>query len=190
MLLTEKKGNYKVSREEWIGAARKALIKMGIAGVKIERLAQKLGVTRGGFYWFFANRNDLFDALLADWENTNTKPFFDAVEKAGPNGLDQLKALAELWIAEKAFSPAYDGAIRDWARTSARARQVTERVDDRRLKLLTSVFQTIGYKGEEAFIRARVTYFHQLGYYSLGLHETDEQRHHYLPLYLKILVGQ
>jgi AcrR family transcriptional regulator len=190
VLLSEKKGNFKVSRDEWIVAARKTLIKTGIAGVKIERLADKLGVTRGGFYWFFTDRNDLYDALLADWENTNTLPFFDAVEKAGPDGRGQLKALAELWIAEKEFSPAYDSAIRDWARTSARARQVVERVDGRRITLLTKVFEMIGYKGEEAFIRARLTYFHQVGYYSMGLRETDERRHHYLPLYLNILAGK
>lgn len=190
MLLTTKKGNYKVSRAEWIAAARKTLIKSGIAGVKIERLADRLGVSRGGFYWFFTNRNDLYDALLADWENTNTKPFFDAVAKAGPDGMTQFTALAELWIAEKDFSPAYDAAIRDWARTSSRARQIVERVDGRRIALVTSVCEALGYKGEEAFIRARITYFHQIGYYSLELHETEEQRHHYLPLYLKILAGR
>ena len=190
MLLTEKKGNYKVSREEWIAAARKSLIKTGIAGVKIERMADDLGVTRGGFYWFFKNRNALFDALLADWENTNTKPFFDIVEKAGSDGMDQFKALAELWIAEKDFSPAYDSAVRDWARTSKRARLVVERVDDRRIALVTRVCENIGYAGEEAFIRARITYFHQVGYYSLGLREPEEKRHHYLPLYLKILTGK
>jgi AcrR family transcriptional regulator len=190
MIPVQKKGNFKVSREEWIAAARKTLIREGISGVKVERLADKLGVSRGGFYWFFKNRNELMDALLEDWEKTNTLPFFAAVERAGPDGLEQIRAIAELWIAEKEFSPAYDSAIRDWARISSRARAVVEKVDDKRIGLLTTVCQRLGFEEKEAFIRARVIYFHQIGYYSLGLRESDDLRHQYLPLYIKILAGR
>jgi AcrR family transcriptional regulator len=189
MVLLKKKGNFKVSREEWIAMARKTLIREGISGVKVERLADKLGVSRGGFYWFFKNRNEMMDALLVDWENTNTLPLFDVVEKAGPDGLAQFKAIAELWLAEKDFSPAYDSAIRDWARVSGRARAVVEKVDERRINLLTSICERLGFDAEEAFIRARITYFHQIGYYSLGLRESEDLRHQYLPLYIKILAG-
>ena len=159
MTKPEKRGNFKVSREEWITEARKTLIKEGIAGVKVERLAKKLGVTRGGFYWFFKSRNDLLDSLLEDWEQTNTAPLFNAVENAGPDGQKQFDQLVRAWITEKSFSPAYDAAMRDWARTSATARTRVERIDDKRIGLLTDIFRRMGYDDEEAFIRGRITYF-------------------------------
>ncbi len=185
-----KKGNFKVSREEWLALARKTLISEGVNGVKVERLAAKLGVTRGGFYWFFKNRQELLDALLEDWKTANTKPFFDAVANAGPDGRDQFDAITNLYVSEEDFSPAYDAAVRDWARTSLKARHAVEAADDARIALLTDIFKTMGYDAEEAFIRARVTYFHQVGYYALGIKESKETREHYLPLYSKILSGK
>ncbi len=189
MTKSEKRGNFKVSRDEWLTEARKTLIREGIAGVKVERLAKKLGVTRGGFYWFFKSRSDLLDALLEDWEQTNTAPLFNTVENAGPDGHDQFEQLVRAWIAEKSFSPAYDAAMRDWARTSAKARTCVARVDNKRIGLLSDIFQRMGYNDEEAFIRARITYFHQVGYYSIGIHESQDIREAYLPLYNKVLTG-
>ena len=56
------------TRDEWVAMARKLLIREGIAGVKIDRLAKRLGVTRGGFYWRFTGLNDLLDARLGHRE--------------------------------------------------------------------------------------------------------------------------
>mgnify|MGYP005842861779 CR=1 FL=1 len=186
----KKKGNFKVSREEWLDLARKILIKSGIDAVKIERLANKLGVTRGGFYWFFKGRQELFDALLEDWKTTNTQPFFEAVANAGPDPMDQFNSVTRLYLREKDFSPAYDGAIRDWARTSPEARKAVEQIDEKRISLLTSIFEAMGYPRKEAFIRARVTYFHQIGYYAMGIKENKDTRERYLPLYTQILTGK
>lgn len=190
MNLVEKKGNFKVSREEWIATARRVLIERGIAGVTIENLAATLKVTRGGFYWFFKKRTDLLNELLKDWEITNTKPFFDAVENAGEDGLSQLKAFFSVWMTEQDFSPAYDTAIREWARHAPKARKVLERVDNARIELLTSIYKQMGYDDDEALIRGRVAYYHQIGYYSLGVTESPENRKRYLPIYTKILSGR
>ncbi|MEX1147996.1 MAG: TetR/AcrR family transcriptional regulator [Sphingomonadales bacterium] len=184
-----KKGNFKVSREEWIAAARDALIREGVNAVKIERLAFKLGVTRGGFYWFFKGRQQLLDALLADWQTTNTQAFIDAIRDAGPDGQVQFRAMIDIYLNEDAFSPAYDAAVRDWARTSQTARRAVEATDDQRINLMAGVFRVMGYDTDEAFIRARVTYFHQVGYYAMGIKEDRETRERYRPLYTKILAG-
>lgn len=185
-----KKGNFKVSRQEWLDAARATLIKEGIAAVRVERLAKKLGVTRGGFYWFFKSRQELLDSLLEDWSVANTQPFINAVEAAGPNPKAQFNAITDLYLEEEAFSPAYDAALRDWARTSKRVLRAVEEADETRIALLTRVLKAMGYEAEEAFIRARVTYFHQVGYYAMGIREDRETREHYLPIYQRILMGE
>jgi AcrR family transcriptional regulator len=190
MVQRQKSGNFKVSRDEWIDAARATLIREGIAGVKVERLAKKLGVTRGGFYWFFKSRGELLDALLEDWERRNTKPFFDVIDKAGPDGLEQLKLLNDVWVAERDFSPHYDAAVREWARISPAAHKVVARIDRVRIGLVTRMCEAMGYEGDDAFIRARIIYFHQVGYYSLELHESKATRQKYYPTYIKILSGK
>src|SRR3546814_10858022 len=52
-------GNIKVTREGWLNCARVALIEDGIEGVKVDRLAKRVKVTRGGFYHHFKNHNKL-----------------------------------------------------------------------------------------------------------------------------------
>src|ERR1700731_1491728 len=50
-----------LGREIWLDTARRALIEEGTAGVEINKPAKRLGVSRGGFYWFFKSREHLLD---------------------------------------------------------------------------------------------------------------------------------
>ena len=59
----------KVSERQWVEIARQALIEEGIGGVRVDRLAKRLDVTRGGFYHNFEDREQLLDALLHLWED-------------------------------------------------------------------------------------------------------------------------
>jgi len=180
-----------VGREYWIEAGRKAFIEGGVENVKIDRLARALDVTRGGFYWFFTNREDLLDALLADWEERNSRPLFyaAAAERAG-DGAGKFVAVSRVWIEEKGFSAAHDAAVRDWARTSPAVAKVVRRVDGRRVKLLREIFEEIGFTGEEADTRAHIMYYHQVGYYAMGMRESRAARLRNIPLYFKALTGR
>jgi AcrR family transcriptional regulator len=179
----------RLSAQDWIKAARAAFIDGGIEAVKVDRLALSLGVTRGSFYWHFRSRAALLDALLRDWADSNTTPIVRAVEAAGDDGHARMLALIRTWIDETNFSPAYDSAVRDWARRSQRVAAAVRRIDARRIALLDSTFRRFGYPPDEALIRARVTYFHQVGYYALAIRETKRKRLALLPLYYRALTG-
>lgn len=176
-------------RKDWLAVARAALIAEGKDAVKIERLAKTLNVTRGGFYWHFKDRNDLLNALLQEWEDETNTIFKSTLEQDHANGMQEFQALVNLWLEETVYSPAYDAAVREWARTSPKAEQAVRRVDNRRIDILKRIFLDMGYANDEAFIRARITYFHQVGYYTLGLGETKQKRRKLLPLYVRILTG-
>ena len=92
-------------------------------------------------------------------------------------------------IEETDYNPGYDIAVRDWARNDPKVARTVRRIDDRRISLLQRIFRDFGYTEAEAFIRARVTYFHQVGYYAMRVRESQEQRLAYAPLYLDILAG-
>lgn len=175
-------------RDDWLRAARATLIRSGYSQIKIDHLARKLGVTRGGFYWRFKSRDELLASLLHDWEETNSSAILAALGQPGPP-LDRFKALVQVWLAETDYSPAYDSAVRDWSRVSPMVAQAVARVDAKRIEAFRELFLDAGCAPDEALIRARVTYFHQVGYYAIGLRESRKTRDDYAALYRRILTG-
>jgi AcrR family transcriptional regulator len=179
-----------LGREVWLNTARQALIEEGTAGVEVNKLAKRLGVSRGGFYWFFKSRKQLLDELLVYWAETSTILFERILQGSGRNGMQEYQALIDLWIDENEYDPKWDAAVRDWARTSAAVLKVVQSVDEKRIAVLEQVFLDMGYKGKEAKVRARVTYYHQVGYYALGIRESRRQRVELIPFYRKVLTGR
>lgn len=177
-----------IGRDVWIDAARSELVRHGVLGVKIGRLARRLRVTRGGFYWHFKNRADLLRQLLADWEATNTAPFERVISTDG-NGIREFQAVVDLWVSEKDYSPAFDTAVRDWARKSKEVAAAVHRADNKRIEVLRRIFLDMGYADPEALVRARIAYFHQVGYYTLGIVDDPIRRLQLVPTYVAVLAG-
>ena len=179
-----------LGREIWLDTARQALIEEGTAGVEINKLAKRLRSSRGGFYWFFKDHAQLLRELLDYWVRTSTVLFERVLQTSGRNGMEEYLALTNLWIDEKEYDPKWDGAVRDWARTSEAVRKVVEAVDQKRIAILEQIFKDIGYTGVEAHIRARVMYYHQVGYYAMGVQESQRERRALIPYYQKVLTGR
>lgn len=179
-----------LGREIWLDTARLALIEEGTAGLEINKLAKRLGSSRGGFYWFFKDRAQLLHELLDYWARTSTVLFERILQAPGRNGMEEYLALTNLWIDEKEYDPKWDGAVRDWARTSETVRAVVQLVDQKRIAVLEQIFNDIGYTGKEAHIRARVTYYHQVGYYAMGVQESQRERRALIPYYRRVLTGR
>jgi len=179
-----------LGRSIWLDTARQALIEEGIAGVEINKLAKRLKVSRGGFYWFFRDRAQLLAELLTYWVQTGTVLFDKILQRPHRDGMAEYAALTDLWIDEKEYDPKWDGAVRDWARTSKAVRKVVEAADQNRIAVLEEIFHDMGYTGKEAHVRARVMYYHQVGYYAMGVQESRRARRALVPFYRKILTGR
>jgi AcrR family transcriptional regulator len=177
-----------IAEAEWIAAAREVLIAEGVAAIKVDRLARRLGVTRGGFYWRFNGLPALLEALVADWRDTNSVAVLSALEGPG-SPRKRFQELMHVWIEEAGFSPAYDSAVRDWGRTDPKVAAAVAAVDARRLAAFEQLFRDAGYAPREALVRARITYYHQVGYYALGVSEARERRWALSTTYRRILTG-
>lgn len=177
-----------LERADWVAAARAMLVRDGAAAVKVERIATALNVTRGGFYWRFRDHADLMDALLKDWRDTNSTTMLAAIKGEG-TPVERIWKLMDVWVDEIGYDSAYDIAVRSWATISKKVARVVRAVDEERIEALHQLFADYGYSDMEAFIRARVFYWHQLGYYAMGVKERKAKRHEYLELYFKVLTG-
>jgi AcrR family transcriptional regulator len=185
-----RKGNIKIPHEGWLEAARVVLIEEGINMVKVDRLARRLKVTRGGFYYHFKSHHALLEDLLKRWRTQNK--FVPAnIDATTPQAAyAALLELTDALVHERGFDPQFDMAVREWARISIPVAEVVNEVDAERIKTLNKILLGLGCKPKEADIRAKVFYYHQIGYYSLGVHESTRTREDNLPTYLAVLCGE
>jgi len=178
-----------LQRFDWLLKALEIFIGEGIEAVRITRLADELKVTRGSFYWHFSNREDLIDALVDYWKSQNTQAIVDSVSTAKSLS-DGVFGFFETCLDNKLFDPRLDLAIREWARRSDDIRQQLDSADNARIAALTEFFQRFEYAMPEAFIRARVIYFAQIGFYALDVHEDLETRLKYTEAYFVSFTGK
>jgi AcrR family transcriptional regulator len=178
-----------LKREDWVAGAREVLVRAGIDAVKVDQLARKLRVTRGSFYWHFNHRKDLLDALLSDWENRNLTEIAE-IAKRWKKTKPDLSEVVAIWLSEDPGVPAFDTAIRAWARKSVSVDTAVRNVDRAWVELLTNLFRRSGYSAVESFVRARIVYFHQIGYYALAIKEDTDERVRLLPYYYRALTGK
>ena len=183
-------GNIKVTREDWLRAALDVLIRDGVEKVKVLALADRLGVSRSSFYWYFDSRQDLLDQLLAHWEGTNTAAMVAQAEAPAATITEAACNVFRCVVNPALFDVKLDFTIRDWARRDAEVRAVKERSDAARIEALAKMFARFGYAGTEALTRARVLYYMQIGYDDADLGETMEERMALLPYYLLTFTGR
>jgi AcrR family transcriptional regulator len=58
----------RLTRDDWLDAAFLAVVEGGFDQARVLVIAEKLGVTRGSFYWHFSDHADLITSLLKRWE--------------------------------------------------------------------------------------------------------------------------
>lgn len=126
----------RTTREAWIDAGLAALADGGPDGVRVDVLAQSLGVTRGGFYHQFSDRSALLDALLDAWEARSTDEVLERVEREG--GDARTRATKAGLLTFSATLLPVDLAIRDWARRDTGVAERLRRVDNSRMAYLRS----------------------------------------------------
>ena len=182
-------GNVKATRDDWLDRALRVLAIEGVDRVTILNLSARLGVSRSSFYWYFKNRDELLDALLARWEGLNTRSIVTQAKAPAATINEAVCNVFRCWINPEIFSPRLDFAIREWARRSTRVRGALDRSDTERTIAIKAMFERFGYCGEDALVRARVLYYLQIGYYALDIREPIEARLALTPLYLKAITG-
>jgi AcrR family transcriptional regulator len=129
-------------RTRWIEEGLRALAAGGPDAVRVEALAKTLGVTKGGFYGYFPDRNALLEEMLGAWEREVTEEMIDRVDRAGGDARARLRRLFAIVSSGDGLTTdvTTDLAIRDWSRRDQAVAQRLRRVDNRRMDYLRSLF--------------------------------------------------
>src|SRR5215216_2997844 len=126
-------------RRTWIDEGLRALAAGGPDAVRIELLARALGVTKGGFYWHFDDRRALLEEILDTWERVSVDEVIERVESEGGDARAKLRRLSAL-AASSDEVLRIDLAVRDWARREQTVAERLQRVDNRRMDYMRSLF--------------------------------------------------
>ena len=143
---------------EWVNAGLKALAKSGFSALKAGTLANRLGISRGSFYWHFADVPAFHAAILQCWREIALENIIDEIEGAAA---DPLEALVHRAFAR---DTGIERAVRAWATADPRARAAVEKVDAERIGYLRKLLIAAGIPAGEAATRARLINWCYLGF--------------------------
>jgi AcrR family transcriptional regulator len=166
-------------RGAWISAALLALAKGGPEGVRIEALAASLGVTKGGFYWHFKDRQGLLEEMLDSWERAGAEDVIARVESRPAEPRAKLQQLFEL--ASSVNFPV-ELAIRDWARRDGDVAERVRRVDNRRMEYLRTLFAQFAIDEDDVEARGMLTFSLFIGSYFIAAEHGEKSRSEVLQL--------
>ena len=109
--------------------------------------------------------------------------------RPGPRMCQDLAYVNVIYLGGDQLYPAYDMAIRIWARKASAVAAAVGRIDEAWIGILKELFSRPGVDETEALVRARINYFHQVGYYALAVKESIEERARLVPLLLQDSLG-
>ena len=147
-----------LSQEAWLAAGFEALAAGGVDALRVEPLAERLGVTKGSFYHHFGNRRALHEAMLDAWERRGTTDIIVDVDAVDSTPADRVRHLAHRTMRPAPTNDAIENAIRAWAVTDDVAAAAIARVDERRLAYTAALLRSVGMSPAQARRRARLLY--------------------------------
>lgn len=157
----------RTTRTKWIEEGLRALAAGGPEAVRIEVLAKQLGVTKGGFYGYFADRDALLQAMLETWERQSIDEVYDRIEREGGDPKTKIKRAGVLTFSNDRLLP-LDLAIRDWARRDRAVAKRLRRVDNRRMALLRQLIGTFCADPDEIEARSLLAFCLAIGHHFLA----------------------
>ena len=159
----------------WIDEGLRALAAGGPDAVRVESLARVLGVTKGGFYWQFHDRQALLEEMLDAWERASVDEVIERVEGGGGDARTKLRRLSAL-AGSSGEVLRIDLAVRDWSRRDKRVAKRLARVDNRRMDYMRSLFGAFCPDEDDVEVRCMAFYSLWIGSHFIGADHPGRKR--------------
>ena len=150
-----------LSARDWLDQGLRTLAKHGFTALKAEPLAKAMGVSRGSFYWHFADIGAFHVAILEHWRDVAVERIIADLEALSPD------RNAMPTLLNRAFGgkpPALESAMRSWAAHDPVARSAVQAVDRRRLGYIENLLRSSGLPPDVARARTQILYWAFLGF--------------------------
>jgi AcrR family transcriptional regulator len=149
----------RLTRAHWIEEGLEVLRQEGPAGLAAERMAKRLGVSRGSFYWHFANALEFEAAVLVEWEERWTTRIIANANRGGAPR-QKLQRLIEL---TGGLDATVYSSVKKMAQGHPELSDLLRRVDERRIAFVTAILEDAGIDKPTALLRAQIIYAWAMG---------------------------
>jgi AcrR family transcriptional regulator len=173
-------------RAQWIEEGLRALAAGGPDAVRIESLAQTLGVTKGGFYWHFDDRQALLAEMLDTWERASIDEVLARVETEGGDARRKVRRAGALTFSRRLLP--IDLAVRDWSRRDEKVAERLRRVDNRRMDYLRAQFVTFCADAADVEARCMLAFSLAIGNHFIAADHGERSRAEVLDLAMSRLL--
>jgi AcrR family transcriptional regulator len=159
---TASSGTSRLSIDDWTERALQLLMDEGVGALKIARLCRELGVTKGSFYWHFADLEALKTAVAKRWCE-RTREELDQLKELGTlPPLERIRIMAAGLVEDRAWN--VERTLREWARTDATVAATIGESEQHVFGLLNDAFLELGHPAGAARMRAGLLTYAGIGF--------------------------
>lgn len=149
----------RLTAQHWIDFALTTLAQEGSEALKADILSRRLKVSRGSFYWHFADLADFHRKVIEQWKQLATEAVIVDIERFEDRA-ERLKALLRRAFGHRS---GLEDRMRAWADTNADAASALAFIDRRRCEYIARMLIEAGAAKPSAANRAQLLYWAYLG---------------------------
>lgn len=163
----------RLTKNDWIEFALRELADHGHINLTAQRLARKIGVSRGSFYWHFKHVQDFEKCVMREWQNKSTERIIQGLrDYSRPK--DRLQNLLTRAMSEDV---SLERAVRSWASNDKKIAQAVAEVDLRRVNYVEDLLRQLQVPKPEQRVRALALYWASLGRIVIANPQLNELTH-------------
>ncbi len=151
----------RLSIDDWIEAGFALLTDGGPNALRIDKLCERLQVTKGSFYWHFADMRAYRAALVEAWGDLRDQDRRRFEQMRGVDPRERLRVMVSSLINPSHF--ALERVMRVWGLTDEAVAASVRASDGRVLRAVHQAFVDFGFEPEEANLRSATMFAAGIG---------------------------
>ncbi len=176
--------NSRLTVDDWLQAGYATVADEGLNALKLDRLCSRLNVTKGSFYWHFADMAAYRQALIESWSQLKDDERREIEQLSDTEPRERLSQMMASLVRPRHWT--LERAMREWARSDDKVAAALHAADRRLLKQVRQAFRDYGFDADEADLRANATFAAGIGLLHLsGPTPRKQQREKFLDFLLR-----
>lgn len=151
----------RLSYDDWVDGALSLLAREGVGSIRIPRLCQELGVTKGSFYWHFDDIDQLTAAMADRWSAIQSEAVRELSALAAIPLEERIEKMAAMLVDHRHWT--VETTVREWSRSNPKVAAAVRTLDQRVFETLRNTMLDLGFDENQAALRAGAMVYIGLG---------------------------